>query len=87
MPIASAPCSARYAVTWPGPRHGVEVLATVGFVFGTGTLLAVGIGFLLRSAAAALVSVFLLILVLPLLLPQFGYDWLTETTSIVTMLG
>lgn len=58
--------------------EGVEVLATVAFVFGTGTLLAAGLGFVLRSTAGALVSVFLLILVLPALLPQFGYDWLTD---------
>jgi hypothetical protein len=103
--------AARPVLTLPA-GDGVEVLGSVAFVFGTGTLLAAGLGFLLRSTAGALVSVFLLVLVLPLLLPQFGYDWLTavadrlpgtcalflllgeparpgitETTSIVTMLG
>lgn len=61
--------------------EGVEVLSTVGFVFGSGTLLAAGLGFLLRNTAGGLVSVFLLILVLPALLPQFGYDWLTSAAD------
>jgi len=56
---------------------GLDVLATAGFVFAAGTLLAAGLGFLLRSTAGGLVAVFLLVLVLPLLLPQFGYEWLT----------
>ncbi|CAA9368562.1 MAG: hypothetical protein AVDCRST_MAG47-895 [uncultured Nocardioidaceae bacterium] len=60
---------------------GADVLGTVAFVFGCGTLLAVGLGFLLRNTAGSLVSVFLLILVLPLLLPQFGYGWLTDVAD------
>ena len=60
---------------------GVGVLATVAFVFGCGTLLAAGLGFLLRNTAGSLVSVFLLVLVLPLLLPQFGYEWLTDVAD------
>ncbi len=58
--------------------EGVDVLSTVAFVLAAETLLAVGLGFLLRSTAGALVSVFLLLLVLPGLLPQLGYDWLTD---------
>jgi ABC-2 type transport system permease protein len=61
--------------------EGAEVLGTIAFVFGTGTLLAVGLGFLLRSTAGALVSVFLLILVLPMLLPQLGYAWLVDASA------
>ncbi len=69
--------AARPVLTLP-LAEGVAVLATVAFVCGTGTLLAAGLGFLLRSTAGSLVSVFLLILVLPRLLPQFRYVWLTE---------
>jgi ABC-2 type transport system permease protein len=36
------------------------------------------LGFVLRSTAGVLVSVFLLLLILPGLLPQLGFDWLTE---------
>ena len=61
--------------------EGIDVLSTVGFVFAAGTALAVGLGFLLRSTAGALVSVFLLLLVLPALLPQFGYEWLTAVAD------
>lgn len=59
------------------------VLCTVGFVFAAGTLLAAGLGFLLRNTAGSLVTVFLLILVLPVLLPQFGYTWLTELADVL----
>jgi hypothetical protein len=55
---------------------GLDMLANVAFVFTTGTVLAVGLGFLLRNTAGALVTVFLLMLVLPLLLPAFG-DWMS----------
>jgi ABC-2 type transport system permease protein len=69
--------SARSVLTLP-LAEGVDALSTIAFVLAAGTLLAVGLGFLLRSTAGALVSVFLLLLVLPGLLPQLGYDWLTE---------
>lgn len=59
----------------------VDVLGTIGFVLGAGTLLAAGLGWLLRSTAGVLVCVFLLMLVLPGLLPQLGYDWLTDVTD------
>ncbi|WP_116450903.1 hypothetical protein [Blastococcus litoris] len=55
--------------------EGLEVLGTVALVFACGTALAAGLGFVLRNTAGALVSVFLLMLVLPILLPQFGYSW------------
>jgi hypothetical protein len=57
-------------------RGLVGSLATVAGVLVAGTLLAVGLGFLLRSTAGALASVFLLMLVLPLVLPAFGVAWL-----------
>ena len=63
--------------------EGVDALGTVGFVLAAGTLLAVGLGFVLRSTAGTLVSVFLLLLVLPILLPQFGYDWLTDLADLL----
>jgi ABC-2 type transport system permease protein len=74
--------AARPVLTLP-VDDGVDVLGTVGVVFGAGSLLAVGLGFLLRNTAGALVAVFLLILVLPALLPQFGYDWLTEFADVL----
>lgn len=42
----------------------------------TVALLTVGLGFLLRSTAAALATMSLLLLVLPLVLPFFGLQWL-----------
>jgi hypothetical protein len=60
--------------------HALEMLGRVGFVLLCGTTLAVGLGFLLRSTAGALIAVFLLILVLPLLLPLFS-DWLAEVAQ------
>ena len=56
-------------------------LAGVAGVLAAGALLATGLGFLLRSTAGALASVFLLMLVLPLVLPAFGIGWL-ETVGI-----
>ena len=60
-----------------------DVLGTVAFVFAAGTLLAVGLGFMLRNTAGSLVTVFLVILVLPVLLPQFGYTWLTDLADVL----
>jgi ABC-2 type transport system permease protein len=62
---------------------GVDVLGTVAFVFATGTALAVGLGFLLRTTAGALVTVFLLTLLLPVLLPQFGYEWMSALAAVL----
>ena len=62
---------------------GLDVLGMVALVVATGTALAVGLGFLLRSTAGALVSAFLLMLVLPLLLPQFGYEWMSWLASVL----
>lgn len=60
------------------PADGADALGTVALVVGAGSLLTVGLGFLFRSTAGGIVTVFLLMLVLPLILPQFGYTWLTE---------
>lgn len=57
------------------PDRGLAVLPTVAFVLAAGSALAVGLGFLLRNTAGTLVAVFLLVLVLPLVLPNFGYEW------------
>jgi hypothetical protein len=63
--------------------EGIDTLATVAFVFAAGTALAAGLGFVLRNTAGGLVAVFLLILLLPLVLPQFGYDWLTTVADLL----
>jgi hypothetical protein len=55
----------------------------VAIAFATGAAMTVGLGFLFRSTAGGLVSVFLLMLVLPLLLPIFGLDWLTELAALL----
>ena len=78
--------AARPVLTLPADR-GVDVLTTVAFVLAAGTLLAVGLGFLLRSTAGVLVSVFLLMLVLPGLLPQLGYEWSTELADVLPGTG
>ncbi|MGM1060542.1 hypothetical protein [Saccharothrix sp. Mg75] len=63
--------------------RGVEVLATVAFVFAAGGVLAVGLGFLLRSTPGTLVAVFLLMLVLPLMLPNFGFAWTSALAEVL----
>jgi ABC-2 type transport system permease protein len=63
--------------------EGLDVLGTVALVVAAGSTLAVGLGLLLRSTAGGLVSIFLLMLVLPLLLPQFGYAWLTSLAHVL----
>ena len=57
-------------------EDGPATVGTVAIVLGCGSAMAVGLGFLLRNTAAALVVVFLLMLVLPLLLGGLGYEWL-----------
>ena len=74
--------AARSTLTLP-LDEGVDVLATIAFVFAMGTALAAGLGFVLRNTAGGLVVVFLLILLLPLVLPQFGYDWLTTVADLL----
>lgn len=74
--------AARPLLTLPR-QEGVDAIGTVALVLTAGTLLAVGLSFLLRSTAGVLVSVFLLMLVLPGLLPQLGYDWLTDVADLL----
>ena len=58
------------------PGDLARSLLGVAGVLAAGSLVAAGLGFLLRSTAGALASVFLLMLVLPLVLPAFGIGWL-----------
>ncbi|WP_112240575.1 hypothetical protein [Kribbella monticola] len=74
--------AARSALSLP-LGEGIHGLATIAFVLAAGTALAAGLGFLLRNTAGGLVSVFLLILLLPLILPQFGYAWLTTVADLL----
>ena len=83
---AAGYAAGRSALTLPLDQ-GVDVLSTVAFVVGTGTLLAVGLGFLLRSTAGTLVTVFLLLLLLPGLLPQPGVAWLTDVADLLPGTG
>ncbi len=62
-------------------------IASLALVVAAGTTLAVGLGFLLRNTAGTLVSVFLLMLVLPILLPQFGYGWMAELAQVLPGTG
>jgi hypothetical protein len=55
-----------------------DSLGRIAAVLLAGGVLAVGIALLLRSAAGALATVFLLQLVLPFLLPAFGVAWMAE---------
>jgi ABC-2 type transport system permease protein len=74
--------AARPGLTLPWDE-GLDVLATVALVVAAGTALAAGIGFLFRNTAGALVTVLLLMLVLPVLLPQFGYAWLSAVAEVL----
>lgn len=56
---------------------GLDTIGWVALVLGAGAAMTVGLGFLVRSTAGGLVTVFLVMLVLPLLLPMFGFDWMT----------
>jgi hypothetical protein len=85
--FAPASALAAYAAARPLLRlpldEGLDALGTVAFVVATGTALAVGLGFLVRNTAGALVAVFLLMLVLPLLLPVFGYAWMSAVAEVL----
>ena len=67
--------------------EGFDVVGTVGVVFPAGCALSAGLGFILRSTAGALISVFLVMLLLPLVLPQFGYEWMDDLASILPGTG
>lgn len=57
------------------PADGADVLGTVALVIAAGASLGVGLGLVLRSTAGALVTVFLVMLVLPIMLPNLPLDW------------
>jgi ABC-2 type transport system permease protein len=61
--------------------EGFRVLGDVAFVIATGAALAAGLGFMLRSTAGGLVSVFLLNLVLPIMLGNLPFDWTREISE------
>ncbi len=67
--------------------EGVDVVGTGGIVFCAGAALAAGLGFVLRSTAGALIAVFLLVLLLPLVLPQFRYEWMVDLASVLPGTG
>ena len=77
--LASAATVASFVTAQPllTMDGGSDVLPDVAFVFAAGSAFALGLGFLLRNTAATLVTVFLLMLVLPLMLPNFGHEWLS----------
>ncbi|MGY1704744.1 hypothetical protein ACI79C_09230 [Geodermatophilus sp. SYSU D00697] len=85
--LALAAALAAAAAAHPGLTlpvdEGLDALGTVAFVVAAGTALAAGLGFLLRNTAGALVTVFLLMLVLPLFLPQFGHAWLAALARVL----
>ncbi|MGC5170456.1 hypothetical protein ACLQ2Q_07365 [Microbacterium sp. DT81.1] len=58
--------------------EGAAALAGATLVYATGGLLAVGLGLATRNTAAALTSVFALMLVLPLILQAFPLDWMVH---------
>jgi ABC-2 type transport system permease protein len=64
-------------------EEGIDLVGTTGIVFGAGSALAAGLGFMLRSTAGALIAVFLLVLLLPLALPQFPYEWMLDLASVL----
>ena len=80
--VAAASALAAFAAAHPGLAlpldEGLDALGTVALVVAAGSCLATGLGFLLRNTAGGLVTVFLLMLVLPLFLPQFGLAWTSE---------
>lgn len=60
---------------------GLSELGGLAYLHLTGALMAIGIGLLLRSTAGGLVSVIALVLVLPFLLAQLGYEWSTAVAA------
>ncbi|MGY1778058.1 hypothetical protein ACI8AV_19590 [Geodermatophilus sp. SYSU D00804] len=87
--VAIALAGAMAAFAAPHPEitlswdDGPGVLADVALVLAAGTALAAGLGFLLRGTAGALVAAFLLLLVLPLLLPAVGAGWSVAVAEVL----
>ena len=67
--------------------EGARTLGALGFVYASGALLAVGIGLLLRSTAGAVVTVLALMLVLPMLLGNFPFDWAQRIAVVMPGMG
>jgi ABC-2 type transport system permease protein len=59
------------------PGDIARSLVMIALVVAVGSLLAVGLGLLLRNTAGVLVSILLLIFVLPVMLGNAGISWLT----------
>lgn len=53
----------------------------IALLVSAGTLITIGIGLVLRSTAGTLTAVFLLMLLLPIVLPNFGVTWLTTVAE------
>ncbi len=85
--LALASALAAFAGGRPGLHlplaEGIDALGTVALVVAGGTSLAVGLGLLIRNTAGALVAVFLLMLVLPFVLPVFGYAWMSTIAEVL----
>lgn len=69
------------------PAWVAALPGTAGIVFCAGSALAAGLGFLLRSTAGALISVFLLVQLLPLALSQSPYEWMLDLASVLSGTG
>ncbi|MEU4427635.1 hypothetical protein AB0F81_44015 [Actinoplanes sp. NPDC024001] len=61
--------------------EGARTVGDLAFVYASGALLAVGLGLVTHSTAAALVIVIALVLVLPLLVAQLPFGWTTEIAT------
>lgn len=58
-------------------------LGTIAGVLAAGSILAVGAGLLLRSTAGGMAAVFMLLLVLPFILPAFGVTWMLTLAELL----
>lgn len=63
--------------------NGAKALGVVAFVYSCSILLTVGLSLLTRNTAAALSSIFGLILVLPIILQVFPFDWATTLIGLL----
>ena len=80
---AVAACAGLMAWSFLGPDAVVDVgamsrsLGMLALLVSAGSLITIGIGLVLRSTAGTLTTVFLLMLLLPIMLPNIGVSWLT----------
>ncbi|MEX1005237.1 MAG: hypothetical protein WD156_07700, partial [Acidimicrobiia bacterium] len=56
-------------------------LGAIALLVSSGALITIGIGLVHRSTAGTLTAVFLLMLLLPIVLPNFGVAWLTAVAE------